>query len=69
MRKIVCGCSSIIFDAEILKYGGELDNNKQSVNYEYIEKLAEHSSVDMDEPNEKKKAMYEALNKIIPNRR
>lgn len=69
MRKIVCKCSDIIFDAEILKYGGELDNNKQDVNYEYIEKLAEHSSVDMTEPNEKEKAMYEALNKIIPNRR
>lgn len=69
MRKIVCGCSSIIFDTKILKYGKESDNNKQDVNYEYIEKLAEHSNVDRNEPNEKEKAMYEALNKIIPNRR
>ena len=47
----------------------ELDNDKQAVNYEYIEKLAEHSSVDMTEPNEKEKAMYEALHKMISNRR
>ena len=47
----------------------ELDNDKQAVNYEYIEKLAEHSSVDMTEPNEKEKAMYEALQKMISNRR
>ena len=63
------GCSSFIFDAEILKYGVELDNNKQDVNYEYIKELAEHSSVDRTELNEKEKAMYEALRKIIPNRR
>ena len=69
MRRIDCGCSNIIFDAEILKYGGELDNNKQDVNYEYIEELAKHSSVDRNEPNEKEKAMYEALHKMISNRR
>lgn len=69
MRKIVCGCSSIIFDAEILKYGGELDNNKQDVNYERFKELAEQLRVDTVEPNEKEKAMYEALNKIRPNRR
>lgn len=68
MRKIVCGCPSIIPDIKILKYGEELDNNKQDVNYEYIEKLAEHSSVDRTEPNEKEKVMYEALHKMISNR-
>ena len=69
MRKIDCGCSNIIFDAEILKHGVELDNNKQDVNYERFKELAEQLKVDTVEPNKKEKAMYEALNKIVPNRR